>query len=94
MVSRRAKLFGFRLHLTTTTQQIVDQWMLAPAAHHDGTLTPALLEDARKRCGSWATMRSIIRWQRSGLPSTARLPAWRYRAAQHARRGLHHSTSR
>ena len=47
MVSRRAKVFGFRLHVPTTTQQIVDQWMLAPAAHHDGTLTPALLEDAQ-----------------------------------------------
>lgn len=46
MVSRRAKLFGFRLHLTTTTHQVVDQWMLAPASHHDGTMTPALLEDA------------------------------------------------
>lgn len=50
MVSRRAKLFGFRLHLTTTTNQVVDQWMLAPASHHDGTLTPALLEDAH---GLW-----------------------------------------
>lgn len=48
MVSRRAKLFGFRLHLTTTTNQVVDQWMLAPASHHDGTLTPALLEDAQR----------------------------------------------
>ncbi len=46
MVSRRAKLFGFRLHLTTTTAQVVDQWMLAPASHHDGTLTPALLDEA------------------------------------------------
>jgi hypothetical protein len=46
MVSRRAKLFGFRLHLTTTTNQVVDQWMLAPASHHDGMLTPALMEDA------------------------------------------------
>jgi len=46
MVSRRAKLFGFRLHLTTTTNQVVDQWMLAPASHHDGTLVPALVEDA------------------------------------------------
>ena len=50
MVSRRAKLFGFRLHLTTTTSQVVDQWMLAPASHHDGTLTPALLEDAQGLC--------------------------------------------
>jgi len=50
MVSRRATLFGFRLHLTTTTNHVVDQWMLAPASHHDGTLTPALLEDS---AGLW-----------------------------------------
>lgn len=46
MVSRRAKLFGLRLHLTTTTEQVVDQWMLAPAAYHDGPLAAALLADA------------------------------------------------
>jgi len=50
MVSRRAKLCGFRLPLTTTTNHVVDQWMLAPASHHDGTLTPALLEDS---AGVW-----------------------------------------
>jgi hypothetical protein len=50
MTSRRAKLYGFRLHLTTTTNQVVDQWMLAPASHWDGKLTPALLEDA---AGLW-----------------------------------------
>lgn len=50
MTSRRAKLYGFRLHLTTTTNQAVDQWMLAPASHWDGKLTPALLEDA---AGLW-----------------------------------------
>jgi hypothetical protein len=48
MVSRRAKLFGFRLHLTTTTNQGVDQWMLAPASHHDGTLPPVLFEDTHQ----------------------------------------------
>lgn len=46
MVSRRAKLFGFRLHLSATTNQVVDQWMLAPACHHDGKVVPAVLEDA------------------------------------------------
>jgi len=46
MVSRRARLFGMRLYLTTTTTQVVDQWMLAPAAHKDAKLTPALFEDA------------------------------------------------
>ncbi len=29
--SRKAKIFGFRLHLDTTTDQVVDSWMLAPA---------------------------------------------------------------
>jgi hypothetical protein len=50
MVSRRAKLFGMRLYLTTTTEQVVDQWMLAPASHRDGKMTPALFEDA---CNLW-----------------------------------------
>lgn len=50
MTSRRAKLYGFRLHLTTTIDQVVDQWMLAPASHWDGKRTPALLEDA---AGLW-----------------------------------------
>jgi hypothetical protein len=50
MTSRRAKLYGFRMHLTTTTNQVVDQSMLAPASHWDGKLTPALLEDA---AGMW-----------------------------------------
>jgi len=45
MVSRRAKLFGMRLYLTTTLEQVVDRWMLAPASHWDGKMTPALLED-------------------------------------------------
>lgn len=47
MGSRQAKWFGVRLHLPPTIQQIVDQWMVAPAAPHDGTLPPALLEDAQ-----------------------------------------------
>ena len=44
MVSRRAKLFGFRLHLTTTTNHVIDQWMLTPASHHDGKVVPAVME--------------------------------------------------
>lgn len=49
MSSRRAKLFGFRLHLTTTTQGVVDTWVLAPAAIHDSQVLPAVLEDATQR---------------------------------------------
>jgi hypothetical protein len=33
--SRKAKLFGFRLHLDTTTQGVVDSWLLAPCGMHD-----------------------------------------------------------
>ncbi|MDW8214586.1 MAG: IS982 family transposase [Roseiflexaceae bacterium] len=46
MNRRRAKLFGFRLHLTTTTHGVVDAWVLAPAAIHDSQALPALVEDA------------------------------------------------
>jgi hypothetical protein len=45
MASRKAKLFGFRLYLTTTSNQVVDRWMLAPAAPHDGKLMGTLLAD-------------------------------------------------
>ncbi|MBM4464443.1 MAG: hypothetical protein FJ014_02550 [Chloroflexi bacterium] len=43
--SKRAKLFGFRVHLTTTVKQIVDEWLLAPAAHHDVKILPFVLKD-------------------------------------------------
>lgn len=43
--SHGAKVFGLRLVLTTTTDQVVDGWMLAPASHHDSVTLPALLED-------------------------------------------------
>ncbi len=45
MASRKAKLFGFRLYLTTTSTQVVDRWMLAPAAPHDSKVMSALLSD-------------------------------------------------
>ena len=48
MVSKRAKLFGHRLYATTTTDQVIDRWMLAPAAARDGKLLPAFFEDQRQ----------------------------------------------
>jgi Transposase DDE domain len=42
--SHGAKVFGLRLSLTTTDAQVVDEWMLAPAAPHDSTTLPAMLE--------------------------------------------------
>ncbi len=46
MASRKAKLFGFHLDLTTTFDQVVNAWMLAPAAPCEGKLAEPLLEDA------------------------------------------------
>jgi hypothetical protein len=37
--ARKAKLFGFRLHLGTSTEQVVDNWLLAPASMHDSQVT-------------------------------------------------------
>jgi hypothetical protein len=42
--SHGAKVFGLRLVLTTSTEQVVDDWMLAPASHHDSTTMTPLLE--------------------------------------------------
>lgn len=46
MPSRKAKLFGLRLYLTATTEQVATEWMLAPAGPHDSQMLGALLEDA------------------------------------------------
>lgn len=46
MPSRKAKLFGLHLDLTVTAEQVVDQWMLAPAAPRDSKMAEVLLEDA------------------------------------------------
>jgi len=41
--SKKAKFFGLRLHLTTTDSQLIDEWLLAPAAHHDGKVLEELV---------------------------------------------------
>jgi hypothetical protein len=43
--SHGAHLFGLRLSLTTNDSQVVDQWMVAPAAPHDSITMSAVLED-------------------------------------------------
>jgi len=45
MVSKKAKLFGHRFFATATLNQVIDRWMLAPAAPNDGKMTPAFFED-------------------------------------------------
>jgi hypothetical protein len=46
MPSRKAKLYGFHVVLTTTLDQVVDQWLLAPAAPHDNKTGRALLSES------------------------------------------------
>lgn len=35
VTSKKSKLFGFRLHATTTVDQMIDEWVLAPASIPD-----------------------------------------------------------
>jgi hypothetical protein len=44
MPSRKAALFGFRLHVGTSTDQVVDNWLLAPASLHDSQVSNGLYE--------------------------------------------------
>jgi hypothetical protein len=44
--SKGAKVFGLRLHITTSVSQVVDDWLLAPAALHDSTPMGAVFEQA------------------------------------------------
>ena len=46
MPSRKAPLYGLRISLTTTTDQVLDQWLLAPASEHDSRTGQRLLEEA------------------------------------------------
>ncbi len=46
MTSRKAKLYGLRLHATMTHGFVLDQWLLAPASHRDSKVMCATLEGA------------------------------------------------
>jgi DDE family transposase len=45
VTSKKGKLFGLRLHATVTTQQLIDDWLLAPAAFRDDKALCALVEN-------------------------------------------------
>jgi hypothetical protein len=47
ITSKKSKFFGLRLHLTTTPEQLIDEWLLAPAADHDVKVLDALVSDGR-----------------------------------------------
>lgn len=44
VTSKKGKFFGLRLHLTTTPDQLIDEWLLAPASVPDGKAVDVLLE--------------------------------------------------
>ncbi len=48
MPSRKAPVYGLRLSLTVTTDQVIDQWLLAPASEHDSRTGQSLLEEANQ----------------------------------------------
>ena len=45
--SKRAKLFGFRLHLTISWDLVVEDWTLAPASFRETTVLESLLVERR-----------------------------------------------
>jgi hypothetical protein len=47
VTSKKAKFFGLRLHATVTVNQMIDNWMLAPASVHDVKALDTLVLDAR-----------------------------------------------
>jgi len=44
--SKKAPVFGFRLHLSTSLEQVVDQWMIVPASNKDATVTTEFFHEA------------------------------------------------
>jgi hypothetical protein len=47
VTSKKGKVYGFRLHLTATVDQMVDDWVLAPAATPDPKVLNELVMDRR-----------------------------------------------
>ena len=45
VTSKKGKIFGLRLHITTTAEQLIDEWLLAPASYADTKVLEALVLD-------------------------------------------------
>jgi hypothetical protein len=45
VTSKKGKVFGLRFHATTTVDQLIDEWLLAPAAVPDLQVLEALVSD-------------------------------------------------
>jgi len=48
VISKRSKLYGHRFYATTTLNQVVDRWLLAPASYKEGKMTPTFFEAQRQ----------------------------------------------
>lgn len=46
--SKKQDIYGFKLHMMTSTQGVPMHYVLAPARHHDVAIAPELLESYRK----------------------------------------------
>ncbi len=47
VTSKKGKVFGLRLHLTVTADQLIDEWLLAPASVPDPQVLDALVLNCR-----------------------------------------------
>jgi hypothetical protein len=47
VTSKKAKLFGLRLHASVTVEQLIDEWLLAPASIPDPQVLDELVLDCR-----------------------------------------------
>lgn len=47
VTSKKGKIFGLRLHVTTTVDQLIDEWVLAPASIPDPQVLDELVLDCR-----------------------------------------------
>ncbi len=45
VTSKKGKFFGLRLHITVTADQLIDEWLLAPASVPDPQVLDALVSD-------------------------------------------------
>lgn len=48
VTSKKAKLFGLRLHASVTVEQLIDEWLLAPASIPDPQVLDELVLDCRE----------------------------------------------
>jgi len=48
VTSKKAKLFGLRLHASVTVEQLIDEWVLAPASIPDPQVLDELVLDCRE----------------------------------------------